>query len=382
MQVQSLCNLPENALRRAYDKLTKVQSGAYELEQAGSPETKIATHDRPIGSQKDRSKDKSILRDPSSFEYLAHPKPKAHRKQKKHAKSKAHAKTKAPRKCSKCKEPGHTKNMCPLVSRQQDPTLEELQLDQDENTQNDDSSSEFSLTLRQIPEELDHDSNSQDGNDDNAPICPFCNDPLPSQLSEKLQSLLESLLKRSHRVSLSMSDTIAFCAMHNAETVYVPIGIENGWPLSIHFDDLSERVEKYIPDLKQIINHQIESTYLNGALHILQRYGARQMDSVWHGDLTFHLEQPGYYGGRGLEIIYRTLHWHFLRHQAPDQLQSIKSAPLSPDSWVRTVMIPEVSLRLIAEDLKVSILDPKAKNTLESSRAYGMAMFPVKDDNF
>ena len=88
------------------------------------------------------------------------------------------------------------------------------------------------------------------------------------------------------------------------------------------------------------------------------------------------------YGGRGLEIIYRTLHWHFLRHQASDQLQSIKAAPLSPESWVRTVMIPEVSLRLIAEDLKVSILDPKAKDTLESSRAYGMAMFPVDDDNF
>lgn len=43
-------------------------------------------------------------------------------------------------------------------------------------------------------------------------------------------------------------------------------------------------------------------------------------------------------------------------------------------------MVPEVALRLIAEDLNISILDPKAKSTLESSRDYGMAMFPAEDN--
>ena len=85
------------------------------------------------------------------------------------------------------------------------------------------------------------------------------------------------------------------------------------------------------------------------------------------------------YGGQSLEIIYQTLHSHFLHPKAPNQL---KDTSLTPKSWVRTVLIPEVSLRLIANNLKLSTVDPKVKETLESSREYGMAMFPTDNDNF
>ncbi|KAH9812903.1 hypothetical protein DFH28DRAFT_1174950, partial [Melampsora americana] len=388
-KAESLCNLPEHALRRAYNELLKVQSGGFELVPIGAPATKINTRGRPTGSKKNWSKHKTKPRDPSAFEYLAVPK------------------TKPPRKCSNCKNTGHRKDKCPLIPHLDKPTLEELQLDQDDDTasseadqvvstsrrngieyEKDNSDSEFGQPLEKIPKELDLDSDSEV--EDDSPICPFCDNPLPSQPSKKLQSLIELLTKQPnatktprpgnpHAMSLPMSETIAFCAMHYAEAKYVPIGIKNGWPSSINFDDLSRRVETFIPDLQQIINRHIESEYLTGALHILQTHGARRMDSVWHGDLTFELEQPGYYGGRGLEIIYQTLHSHFLHPKASNRFENTS---LSPESWVRTVLIPEVSLRLIANDLKVSISNPKVKETLESSRAYGMAMFPADGDNF
>lgn len=88
------------------------------------------------------------------------------------------------------------------------------------------------------------------------------------------------------------------------------------------------------------------------------------------------------YGGRGLDIIHRTLHSHFLHPVAPNLLLHAKAKPLTPESWVCTVLVPEVSLRLIAADLKISMLDPKAKDTLKSSRAYGMAMSLAEDDSF
>lgn len=55
----------------------------------------------------------------------------------------------------------------------------------------------------------------------------------------------------------------------------------------------TSRVEKFISNLQHIVYRQIDSTFLNGALEILQSHGARRMDSILHGDLTFELEQPG-----------------------------------------------------------------------------------------
>ncbi|EGF99249.1 uncharacterized protein MELLADRAFT_94792 [Melampsora larici-populina 98AG31] len=411
-KAESLCNLPENALRRAYDELTKVQSGQYELVPVRAPETKINTRGRPTGSKKNWSKSKSTQRDPSGFEYLKAPEPKA-------TKPKA-PRPRAPPKCSKCKSSGHNKKKCPLVPQLHEPTLAELQLDPDADTpinitnvdqsattlrpELDDGNSNLNSDNRHRfdwEEDKDNSNSNSDAqnrsdweeDNDNIPKCPFCDDPLPSQPSPKLHSLMQMLLDRPKAkktprpgnpdaVSLPMSETIAFCVMHGAEEKYIPIGKQNGWPSSINFDELSSRVEKFVPDLQHIINHQIDSTFLNGALQILQSHGARRMDSVWHGDLTFELEQPGYYGGRGLEIIYQTLHSQFLRPQAPNRLLHAKAKPLSPETWVRTVLIPEVSLRLIADDLKISISDPKVKDTLESSRAYGMAIFPAEDDHF
>lgn len=83
---------------------------------------------------------------------------------------------------------------------------------------------------------------------------------------------------------------------------------------------------------------------------------------------------------KGFEVIYRTLYSQFLQPGAPAKLDRQHVQPLTPDIFVRMVLGPEVALRLIAEDLRLSVSDSKVKETLEASREYGMAVFPAGED--
>ena len=80
-----------------------------------------------------------------------------------------------------------------------------------------------------------------------------------------------------------------------------------------------------------------------------------------------------------VNIIYQRLHLHFLHLQASNKLCHKKAEPLTPEIRVCIVLLPEATLRLIAEDIGVSIFDPKAKFTLKSSQEYGMAIFSAED---
>lgn len=230
-QAEILCSLPENALRRACDELTKLNSGGYEIVPVIAPETKKNTRGRPSGSKKDRSKSKLTPRNPSGFEYLKTHEPPPNT-------SNPPAKTsKPPRKCSECKESGHYKNKCPLKPSLRKPTLQERQLDLEENTlvcntedncsitevncsistpdiydpdlEDDNFDTETSqLGLSETTEIHSLDDQDTSESDKDNTECPFCDEPLPSQPSQKLQNTLTMLLKRLNKrnaVSLPVS---------------------------------------------------------------------------------------------------------------------------------------------------------------------------------
>lgn len=54
-------------------------------------------------------------------------------------------------------------------------------------------------------------------------------------------------------------------------------------------------------------------------------------------------------------------------------------SPLTPDLFIWHVLIPETTMCLIAEDLGLSRKDPKVLATLEASRRFGAAVFPIED---
>lgn len=137
----------------------------------------------------------------------------------------------------------------------------------------------------------------------------------------------------------------------------------------------SRRIEPWIEALNQIVRNEIESYYLNNALELVNTHGNHRLDNARFGKLTLNVERPGYYGWMGLEVIYIALHKWYLRPGAPFQLTSQQIHPIAPDLFVRLVLIPEVALRLIADDMRLPPSHSKVKETLESSQDYGSALF-------
>ncbi|KNZ49368.1 uncharacterized protein VP01_5064g1 [Puccinia sorghi] len=100
-----------------------------------------------------------------------------------------------------------------------------------------------------------------------------------------------------------------------------------------------------------------------------------KIHSVCYEMGSFGVEQPGYYGVQGYEVIYLTLASMFMSPAALNETARL-AHPLSPDYFIRKVLVPETALRLIAEDLNTVLTDPLVYKTLEDSRAYGLAKFP------
>lgn len=93
--------------------------------------------------------------------------------------------------------------------------------------------------------------------------------------------------------------------------------------------------------------------------------------------------RPSYhsYGYQGYQVFVNTLEAIFINNPtAPNHLNLQKSAPLSPDTYLRHVLIPELASCLIAQDIKMDRTDPQVKETLESSREYGATVFPILEE--
>lgn len=221
-------------------------------------------------------------------------------------------------------------------------------------------------------------------------LCPFCDELLPTKPSHKLVKLLKYLKSRPEVTQRSGSknpfalylpfpQSASYCERHRAEKKLIPMGIRNGWPTEINFQKLPRRIKSHRWYLQRICKREIASDFMDMALKAWAAQGPMKVQSVANELATFHVEQPGYYGVRGYEVIYLTLHTMFLG--SPSLATFTKAArPLSPDFLIRKVLVPETALCLIADDLKLKVTDPRVRSTLEDSRTYGAIMFPDEDD--
>lgn len=160
----------------------------------------------------------------------------------------------------------------------------------------------------------------------------------------------------------------------------IPEGIRQGWSTSIDFKALESRIATHVPFLSTIIDHPMQSSYFEVQKKKWNIYG-RQMFSMTGEFEGFEVEQPGYYGCRGFEVIVLQLQSQFLSKSSEHPLTSEKAAPLTPEYFIRRVLVPEISLLLIAEDLGCSRDDPKVKVTLETSRNFGSVVYPIEDED-
>ncbi|KAJ3571044.1 hypothetical protein NP233_g4012 [Leucocoprinus birnbaumii] len=240
-------------------------------------------------------------------------------------------------------------------------------------------------------------------------LCPYCDSPLPPSPTPFFSKLLESALGKSHPDPRStnplgrkapLSVFVVVCQRHDFETEVLPEAEAKGWPKSIDWEGLGDRVSRMKPDLKDIIHDSGEpdmQALINGeggdlmtsfsckgprircvfwreAMKSFLKSGARGMADVRGQFLDFEKSQPGYYGELGQIIIQQTL----LNMFPPDSFDPTLIKPFTATDFIQRILVPEVALRLIMEDrgLKGLMGAETALSILRESTTYGVTMFP------
>ncbi|TDZ26120.1 hypothetical protein Cob_v001137 [Colletotrichum orbiculare MAFF 240422] len=180
--------------------------------------------------------------------------------------------------------------------------------------------------------------------------CPVCNEAVD-------KGLLDSFSKGGRMKILKQ---IEFCRRHkkkSAEDAWT----SRGYP-RIDWDDLSTRVTDHYDFLEEIINGR--QSHYGALLTNTVKEGKNRTLLKAEGSLT-----PGYYGPRGLREIADNIVTHFsssLRKRAVDD-RLISSRGTT--GFVEAVLVPEVTVKLICEDMKVGPV--QARTILEESRWVG-----------
>ncbi|KAF8054207.1 hypothetical protein FPV67DRAFT_1173441 [Lyophyllum atratum] len=232
----------------------------------------------------------------------------------------------------------------------------------------------------------DYGSASDDEEDgiDHGSLCPFCDEPLPLTPSPKLRDQLVSLEKQSkldpmpdnrfHRKTTTFKVFVDFCQRHKFESEQLPSARLAGWPNSPDFARLFDRVVANHPSLADV-SRNTHNTFFEDA-KLFYKTAATRLQSASSQCSTSRFVKfgAGYYGELGYQLIYITL-----QNLYPSwTIECTCIAPLTYDTFVREVLVPEVTTRLIQDDLHVS--RSEAIKTLHASHAFGFFLHPV-DDN-
>ncbi|KAJ7481130.1 RTC4-like domain-containing protein [Mycena galericulata] len=241
-------------------------------------------------------------------------------------------------------------------------------------------------------------------------ICPYCDTLLPVNPSAHLWDLLRITFPKSTRDARPTNPlgrkapTIAFaavCQRHILESNILPQARAEGWPTEIEWIGLEARIVKMKADLIRILadrgspivynqgtrtTEKATDSAINGPrmrcvfwrelVVQLESSGLRQVTAAIGQFATFEKMQPGYYGELGSLIIHKCLYRLF----PPDAVDADLVHPLSVLEFIGRILVPEVAMRLIAEDMSLDLKDvddhKEAVRVLRASASYGVAMFP------
>ncbi|KAI0077757.1 hypothetical protein K474DRAFT_1567468, partial [Panus rudis PR-1116 ss-1] len=239
-----------------------------------------------------------------------------------------------------------------------------------------------------------------DPNDDPSSLCPWCDEPLPPNPSPLLRSLIQNASQRSypdprpsnpHGLRAPLTTFAAVCQRHSFECVQVPLAHQRGWPTSIQWDQLAERVRRMKGRLRKIVNDVDEewlpgrtrregendrkrprkgSIFWKDVTRNVKREGARKATGVRGQFSSFSKTQPGYYGELGYVIIHQTIYDLF----PPESFDADSTLPLTPTEFIQLILVPEAAVALVMEDMQQSRRE--SIKTLRESAEYGVTMFP------
>lgn len=141
--------------------------------------------------------------------------------------------------------------------------------------------------------------------DDSVPVCPFCDEPLPSQPSQRLLDAIEELKQRpdaerdfdspnpdAYDLPFGVAETV--CRLHRDEAITIPSGRERGWPAADEIDwpRLPRRMKREAgPRVTAVIDDPSISSFHAAAVEWYE--DSRAAPGVLGGFSTFEVEIPG-----------------------------------------------------------------------------------------
>ncbi|KLT46045.1 hypothetical protein CC85DRAFT_282184 [Cutaneotrichosporon oleaginosum] len=178
--------------------------------------------------------------------------------------------------------------------------------------------------------------------------CDHCSEPWPMFPSADLCALQRRFAAIP---SLSFRQTMALCTMHRAETNIIPLGIRDGFPQEIDFEDVDRRLERgwIAARLKKVAAKPEISKFYRRAKKEINQMGLAAWKDVAHqsNDKVLAYAQPGYYGdlGRAIMIMHfqNLIRWGHL-------ILGASTAPLPETDFIVTVLVPESAVLLTMED--------------------------------
>ncbi|KAF7966268.1 hypothetical protein HWV62_39397 [Athelia sp. TMB] len=197
--------------------------------------------------------------------------------------------------------------------------------------------------------------------------CTFCNDVITVELSKDTLAMRDKLILQ---MPISFTKTFAYCELHRIESE------GNKWPRTPDFGSLFDRTVALKGSLASLLTLEIvaKNEFYRDAQKSFAGMGTVAASRVGSQLGRFEGHGTGYYGDEGYIIIQSALMVMF-----PDY--SFDTSPFPSLDWKlfrEKVLIPEVSTRLIQEDLS---LDRKASiKALRASQKFG-SYFHSGDDS-
>ncbi|KAG6848445.1 hypothetical protein H0H93_016900, partial [Arthromyces matolae] len=214
-------------------------------------------------------------------------------------------------------------------------------------------------------------------------MCEYCDEDFPLNPSVQLLSMRNSLEASDntwsapttdnpgHREATHFTVYIGYCERHQLETKLLPEAEREGWPCTIDFKKLYQRVLDEFETIETVLADPLESPAFQLAHVAALSKGKGKNMGTWD---RFTEQSVGYYGEIGYEVIDRALRSMFSAESVDMSMYS----PLGWDDIVYEFLIPEVATILIQQDLGGSYED--AVEARNRSRKFGNQIHRTESD--
>jgi hypothetical protein len=162
-------------------------------------------------------------------------------------------------------------------------------------------------------------------------------------------SAVKAFLKGKRR---SMDTMRQFCKHHRRETGLADWA-ERGYP-DIDWDNLPHRIQRHVPALEKILRSR-KSHYRERQIQLIRSKRANAMLQQL-GSEEFDLLTPGYYGGRGADIMLDIIMEHLTKVmlEVSETDAVLNNCSGQSAGYAQTVLVPELATRLVMEDMNIS----------------------------